>query len=152
MMNGQGSAADAAGRSMMGYILVVVVLLPIVAFAYPRYVALTWKWQLEGVRFGDAYVTSGLKLSSFMQIYFVFYAFVAGFVSLTLLARSTLEWWYADEPMYLVAVFYYCAIGADVAWNLLFAPRFWAIIIGSLILHDPVLLSVIATKAFPTHG
>lgn len=147
-----GSAADAAGRSMMGYSLAVVVLLPIVAFAYPRFVALTWKWQLEGVRFGEAYVTSGLKLSSFMGIYFVFYAFVAGIVLLTLLAWSTLEWWYADEPMYLVAAFYYCAIGADVAWNWLFAPRFWAIVIGSLTLHDPVLLSVIATKAFPVHG
>lgn len=147
-----GSVADAAGRSMMGYSLVVVVLLPIVAFAYPRFVALTWKWQLEGVRFGEAYVTSGLKLSSFMGIYFVFYAFVAGIVLLTLLAWSTLEWWYADEPMYLVAAFYYSAIAADVAWNWLFAPRFWAIAIGSLTLHDPVLLSVIATKAFPIHG
>ena len=147
-----GSAADAAGRSMMGYSLVVVVLLPIVAFAYPRFVALTWKWQLEGVRFGEAYVTSGLKLSSFTGICFVFYAFVAGIVLLTLLAWSTLEWWYADEPMYLVAAFYYCAIAADVAWNWLFAPRFWAIVIGSLTLHDPVLLSVIATKAFPVHG
>jgi uncharacterized membrane protein YjgN (DUF898 family) len=147
-----GSIADAAGRSMMGYSLVVVVLLPIVAFAYPRFVALTWKWQLEGVRFGEAYVTSGLKLSSFMGIYFVFYAFVAGIVLLTLLAWSTLEWWYADEPMYLVAAFYYSAIAADVAWNWLFAPRFWAIIIGSLTLHDPVLLSVTATKAFPVPG
>ncbi|CCJ09092.1 DUF898 family protein [Methylocystis sp. SC2] len=153
-----GSAADAAGRSMMGYSLVVVVLLPIVACAYPRFVALTWKWQLEGVRFGEAYVTSGLKLSSFMGIYFVFYAFVAGIVLLTLLAWSTLEWWYTDDPMYLVAVFYYCVIGADVAWNWLFAPRFWAIFIGSLTLHDPVLLSVIAAEAliaaeaFPVHG
>jgi uncharacterized membrane protein YjgN (DUF898 family) len=130
-----GSAPDAAGRSMMGYALIVIVLLPVVAFAYPRFVALTWKWRLEGARFGDAYVTSSLKLSSFMGIYFVFYASVAVFVLLTLLALSTLEWQFADEPMHIVAVFYYCVIGADAVWNWLFAPRFWAAIVGSLTLH-----------------
>lgn len=131
-----GSAPDATGRSMMGYALIVIVLLPVVAFAYPRFVALTWKWRLEGARFGDAYVTSSLKLSSFMGIYFVFYASVAVFVLLTLLALSTLEWQFADEPMHIVAVFYYCVIGADAVWNWLFEPRFWAAMVGSLTLHD----------------
>jgi uncharacterized membrane protein YjgN (DUF898 family) len=131
-----GSVADAAGRSMMGYALIVIVLLPIVAFAYPRFVALIWKWRLEGARFGEAYVTSSLKLSSFMGIYFVFYASVAVFVLSTLLALSTLEWQFADEPMQIVAVFYYCVIGADAVWNWLFAPRFWATVIASLTLHD----------------
>jgi len=131
-----GSVADAAGRSMMGYALIVIVLLPVVAFAYPRFVALTWKWRLEGARLGEAYVTSSLKLSSFMGIYFVFYASVAVFVLSTLLALSTLEWQFADEPMQIVAVFYYCVIGADAVWNWLFAPRFWATVIASLTLHD----------------
>lgn len=135
-----GSAADSAGRSMMAYSLIVIVLLPVVAFAYPRFVALTWKWRLEGVRFGDAYVTSSLERSSFMGIYFVFYAFVAVFVLLTLLTLSSLEWQFADEPIHIVAVSYYCAIGADAVWNWLFEPRFWAVIVGSLTLHDSTAL------------
>ncbi|HEY8125886.1 MAG TPA: hypothetical protein VIF88_10750 [Methylocystis sp.] len=81
-------------------------------------------------------MTSSLKLSSFLGIYFVFYACVAVFVLLTLLPLSTLEWQFADEPIQIFAIFYYCVIGADAVWNWLFEPRFWATIIGSLTLHD----------------
>jgi uncharacterized membrane protein YjgN (DUF898 family) len=132
-----GSAADAAGRSMILYILIVVVLLPIVAFAYPRFVALVWKWRIEGVRFGEVYVTSGLKLSSFMGVYFAFYGFIVVFASLGLLVLSALKGpSSADETIHLIAVLYCCVIGLDAVWNWLFARRFWAIIVGSLALHD----------------
>lgn len=41
-----------------------------------------------------------------------------------------------SEPMHIVAVFYYCVIGADAVWNWLFAPRFWATVVASLTLLD----------------
>lgn len=132
-----GSAADAAGRCVTLSALMVVLLLPIAAFAYPRFVALVWKWRLEGIRFGNVYVTSSLTLSSLMGLYFAFYGIIAAIVSLALLASSALKGvWSGDETLQRVTIFYFCAIPLDGVWNWIFAGRFWVIIVGSLTLHN----------------